>query len=53
MYTGFWWGQLKERDHLEYLSVNCRIILKLIFKPWDGTMDRIDVSQDRVSDGLL
>jgi len=36
MHTGFWWGQLKERAHLEYLSVHGRIIMKLIFKPWIG-----------------
>ena len=35
MHGGFWWGQLKQRDHLEYLSVNGRIIIKLIFKPLD------------------
>jgi hypothetical protein len=34
--TGFWWGNLTERDYLEYLGVDGRIILKLIFKKWDG-----------------
>jgi len=28
--TGFWWGDLMERDHLENLSID-RIILKYIF----------------------
>ena len=27
---------LRERDHLEGLGVDERIILKLIFKKWDG-----------------
>jgi len=26
-YTGFWWGNLRERDHLEDLGIDERIIL--------------------------
>jgi len=32
-----------ERDHLEDPSIVGRIILKLIFKKWDGSIDWIDV----------
>jgi hypothetical protein len=28
VYTGFWWGNLRERDHLEDLGIDGRIILE-------------------------
>jgi hypothetical protein len=34
--AGFRWGDLRERDYLEGLGVDGRIILKLILKKWDG-----------------
>lgn len=35
VHKGFWWGNLKERDHLEALSIDGRIILKCLFKKWN------------------
>jgi len=35
VYTGFWWGNLRERDHAENLSAYGRIILRWIFRKWD------------------
>ena len=34
-YTGLWWGNLRERDHLEDPGVNGRTILRWIFRKWD------------------
>jgi hypothetical protein len=36
VYTGFWWGDPREGDHLGGPGVDERIILKWIFKTWDG-----------------
>jgi hypothetical protein len=32
----FWWGNLTERNHLEDLGIDERVILKYIFKNWLG-----------------
>jgi hypothetical protein len=32
MCTGFWWGKLKERDHLVDLRVDRRVLLKWILR---------------------
>ena len=36
MHTGFWWGESRERGHLEDLCVDGNVILKWIFKKLDG-----------------
>jgi hypothetical protein len=35
VYTRFWWGNLREINHLEELGVDRRIILRWIFRKWD------------------
>jgi hypothetical protein len=36
MYTVFWWGNLRERDHFEDPVVDGILILRWIIKKWDG-----------------
>jgi hypothetical protein len=36
-----------ERDHLEALGVDGRMVLQWIFKKCDGSVDSIDLTQDR------
>jgi hypothetical protein len=35
-HTGFWWGDLRDTDHLEDEGIGGRIILKLALKKWKG-----------------
>jgi len=37
-HTGFWWENLCERDHLEILGVDGRIIIKIILKKSFGSL---------------
>jgi hypothetical protein len=47
LHTGFWWGDLRVGDHMGDAGVDGRIILKWIFKKWDGVMDWVGLAQDR------
>jgi hypothetical protein len=54
MYTGFWWGNLRERDHCGDSGVNGRIILRWLFKKLDvGGMDWIELAQIETGGGNL
>jgi hypothetical protein len=43
----FWWGGLRERDNLKDPDVVGRIILRWIFRKWEGGMDWMELAQDR------
>jgi hypothetical protein len=48
VFTGFWWENPRERDHLGDKGVDGRIILRWIFRKWDWRgMNWIDLAQDR------
>ena len=47
MHTGISCGILRERDHWEDLLVDGRITLKLVCKNYNGSVDWIDLAQDR------
>ena len=47
MHKGFWQGNLKERDLLEDPGLEVRIKTRWAFRKWDGSMDCIDLAQDR------
>ena len=54
MYTGFWWGNLRERDHLDDPGIGGTVILRRIFRKWDGgSMDWINLAWDRERWGAL
>jgi hypothetical protein len=42
VHTVVWWGNLKERDHMEAIGIDGRIVFKWIFKKWDGMVHSLD-----------
>jgi len=36
--TGFWWGNLRERDHWGDPGADGRIILRWILRKWEGVV---------------
>ena len=47
VYTGFWWGNQREREHLEDPGVDGRIIIKMDLQEVGcGGMNWIELAQD-------
>ena len=47
MHAGFWWGKLKERNHLKDPGIEGGIIVRCILRKWEGDVEWIDLAQDR------
>jgi len=48
--TGFWWRNLRERDHWGDPGADGNIVLRWIFRKFDvggGVMDWMELAQDR------
>jgi len=47
VHTGFLWGDMWKRDHLEDLGVDGKIILKWVLQQWKRGMDWIVLDHNR------
>jgi hypothetical protein len=47
VYTGFWWGNLREIGHLEEPGRDGKTILSWIFRKWDAGRGPVCLAQYR------
>ena len=53
MHTGFWWGNLREREHLDDPGIDGRIKLKRFLRKCDGTRTELISLRLRTCGGHL
>ena len=55
VYTGFWWGNMRARDHIKDPGVEGRILLKWVFRKWDvfHGLDRYGSGQGLATTGTF
>jgi hypothetical protein len=47
VYTGLWWGDLRGRYHLEEAGLDGSVMVKWVFKKWNGSVDWFDMAEGR------
>ena len=47
VYRGSWWRNMSERDNLENLELNGKVLLECFFKKRNGSLEWIDVAYCR------
>ena len=51
MYTEFWWGNLRVREHLVDPGVDGGLVLRYIFRKWSGPGSSVGIATGYGLDG--
>jgi hypothetical protein len=53
MHRELWWGHLRKRSHMENSGIDKKVILKRIFKKWNGAWTELIWLRTGADGGLL